>query len=399
MENQDTPSIYTLQFILLCLSSLLFSASFNMIIPELPNYLASLGGAEHKGLIIALFTLTACISRPFSGKLTDQWGRVPVMAIGSIVCVLCGFLYPILTTLSGFFLLRLLHGFSTGFKPTATSAYIADIIPSHRWGEALGMHGLSFSIGGAIGPAIGSFVALRFDINTMFYVSSLFAFFSIIIVINMKETLKTKRKFEPSMLRINRNEIIEKRAIPAGIVTLFSYTAYGVILTLIPDWSEHLGIENKGLFFVAYTLASIGIRFVSGKIADKHGRIKVMLVGLFIISIALALIGWGNSIQGLIIGACIYGIGTGILSPALNAWTIDLSLPQFRGKAVATMYIALEIGIGSGALCAGYIYHDFIHRIPYIMYGNTAVIFIAIFYIFYWNSKSKKKYPAIPPNG
>lgn len=390
MEESQNKSIYTLQFILLCLSSLLFSASFNMIIPELPNYLTSLGGAEHKGLIIALFTLTAGISRPFSGKLTDQWGRVPVMAIGSIVCVLCGFLYPILTTLSGFFILRLMHGFSTGFKPTATSAYVADIIPANRWGEALGMHGLCFSIGGAIGPAIGSFIAFHYDINTLFYTSSLFAFLSIIIVLNMKETLKTKRKFEISMLRINRHEIIEKRAIPAGIVTLFSYSAYGVILTLIPDWSEHLGIANKGLFFAAYTIASVGIRFVSGKVADKHGRIKVMLVGLFIISLSLVLIGWGNSVQGLIIGACVYGIGTGVLSPALNAWTIDLSLPQYRGKAVATMYIALEMGIGSGALFAGYIYHDFIDRIPYIMYGNTAIIFISIFYILYWNAKREK---------
>lgn len=67
--------IYNLQFILLCMSSLLFSASFNMLIPELPAYISSLGGAEYKGLIIALFTLTAGISRPFSGKLTDKIGR------------------------------------------------------------------------------------------------------------------------------------------------------------------------------------------------------------------------------------------------------------------------------------------------------------------------------------
>lgn len=390
MEVEQNKSIYTLQFNLLCLSSLLFSASFNMIIPELPNYLTSLGGAEHKGLIIALFTLTAGISRPFSGKLTDQWGRVPVMAIGSIVCVLCGFLYPILTTLSGFFFLRLLHGFSTGFKPTATSAYIADIIPSNRWGEALGMHGLCFSVGGAIGPAIGSYVALYYNVNAMFYTSSLFAFLSIIIVLQMKETLQKKHKFDVSMLKINRNEIIEIRAIPAGIVTLFSYSAYGVILTLIPDWSEYLGIENKGLFFAAYTLASIGTRFISGKAADKHGRIKVMFLGLLIISLSLLLIGWGNSIQGLIIGACVYGIGTGVLSPALNAWTIDLSLPQYRGKAVATMYIALEIGIGAGAIFAGYIYSDYILRIPYIMYTNAAIIFISVFYILYWNKKQSK---------
>ena len=86
--------IYNLQFGLVCLSSLLFSASFNMLIPELPEYLSNMGGAEYKGLIIALFTLTAGISRPFSGRLTDTMGRVPVMAIGSIVCFVCGILYP-----------------------------------------------------------------------------------------------------------------------------------------------------------------------------------------------------------------------------------------------------------------------------------------------------------------
>ncbi len=394
MDNieKDERPLYTLQFGLLCLSSLLFSASFNMIIPELPNYLSSLGGAAHKGLIIALFTLTAGISRPFSGRLTDKWGRVPVMAIGSTVCVLCGFLYPILSSVAGFFLLRLVHGFSTGFKPTATSAYVADIIPSNRWGEALGMHGLCFSIGGAIGPAIGSYIAQAFDLNTMFYSSSAFAFLSIIIVMNMKETLKNKNKFSLNMLKISRRDVIEVRAIPAAIVTLLSYTAYGVILTLIPDWSEHIGIANKGLFFAAYTLASIGIRFVSGKVADQYGRVSVMKVGLIIIALATLYIGFGDNITQLIIGACLYGIGTGIFSPAVNAWTIDLSLPQYRGKAVATMYIALEAGIGGGALFAGYIYHDQILRIPYIFYGNALVVFLAFIYVIYWNYKNKKSH-------
>lgn len=391
MAEKEQERLYTLPFGLLCFSSLLFSASFNMIIPELPNYLSSLGGAEHKGLIIALFTLTAGISRPFSGKLTDRWGRVPVMAIGSIVCFICGFLYPILTSVAGFFILRLVHGFSTGFKPTATAAYIADIIPSHRWGEALGLHGLCFSLGSAIGPAIGSSIVHWSDINTMFYCSSAFALLSIVIVMNMKETVKDRQKFSLSLLKISRSDIIEKRAIPAGIVTLLSYTGYGTILTLIPDWSEHLGIQNKGIFFTAYTLSSIAIRFLSGKVADRYGRTRVMMVGLTITTASLIVIGLGKDISGLLIGASIYGVGTGILSPALNAWTIDLSLPQYRGKAMATMYIALEAGIGGGALMAGYIYQDIIGRIPYIMYGTSIFIFMSLLYLFYWEYKDRKR--------
>jgi hypothetical protein len=49
---------FSLQYILLCLSSFLFFASFNMLIAELPDYLTSLGGEDYKGLI-SLFTVTA----------------------------------------------------------------------------------------------------------------------------------------------------------------------------------------------------------------------------------------------------------------------------------------------------------------------------------------------------
>ena len=132
-----TSGVYTKQFWLVCLSSLLFFASFNMIIPELPGYLTSLGGEEYKGLIISLFAVTAMLSRPFSGKLSDIIGRTPVMMSGAVVCLVCSFIYPLVTSVIAFLLLRLVHGFSTGFTPTGQTAYIADIIPAHRRGEAI----------------------------------------------------------------------------------------------------------------------------------------------------------------------------------------------------------------------------------------------------------------------
>ena len=164
--------IYSNQFILICLSSLFFSASYNMLIPELPSYLSNLGGAEYKGLIIALFTLTAGLSRPFSGKLTDTIGRKPVLVFGAIVCVITGLFYPILTSVSGFLFLRLLHGFSTGFSPTAIATYVSDIIPKEKLGEAMGIQGLCFSTGLALGPAFGSYIKLYSDYNILFYSSS-----------------------------------------------------------------------------------------------------------------------------------------------------------------------------------------------------------------------------------
>jgi MFS family permease len=374
-------NIYTLQFGLVCLSSFLFSASFNMLIPELPAYLASLGGAEYKGLIIALFTVTAGISRPFSGKLTDTVGRVPVMAVGSLVCFLCGFLYPILTTVAGFLLLRLFHGFSTGFKPTATSAYVADLVPADRWGEAMGVHGVCFSTGLAIGPAIGSEITAHFSIDMLFYCSSLFALLSIVILANMKETLPNRQKFKTAHLKIKKTDIIEWQVLPAALIVLWSYISYGVILTVISDWSKHLGTGNKGLFFMVFTLSSLLIRFVAGKISDSYGRTVIINISLVILMVALLGIAFSTTSFMLMVASAIYGVASGMLSPSVTAWTIDLSKPGHRGKAVATMYIFMEVGIGLGALLAGSIFISDVSVIPRIFYYCAGITFVALIYL------------------
>lgn len=389
MKPQEE-SIYTLQFGLVCLSSFLFSASFNMLIPELPAYLSNMGGAAYKGLIIALFTLTAGISRPFSGKLTDTVGRVPVMAVGSIVCFLCGFLYPVLTTIAGFLFLRLIHGFSTGFKPTATAAYVADLVPRSRWGEAMGVHGICFSTGLAIGPAIGSTITDHYSINVLFYCSSAFALLSIIILGNMKETLKEKQPFSFSLLRIKKQDILDMRVIPAALITLLSYVSYGAILTVIGEWSNYLGTENKGLFFMVFTLTSLLIRFVAGKASDQYGRVLIIKVSLGLLAVSLAWIALAGSSVMLMAASAVYGVATGMLSPAANAWTIDLSDPQHRGKAMATMYIALEAGIGLGALLAGWLYVDDIRAIPLTFYWCTGITLTALLYLqLIWKPKPR----------
>jgi MFS family permease len=373
--------IYTPQFILICLSSLFFSASYNMLIPELPSYLSNLGGSEYKGLIIALFTLTAGLSRPFSGKLTDTIGRKPVLIIGAIVCVVSGLFYPILTSVSGFLFLRLLHGFSTGFSPTAIAAYVSDIIPKHRLGEAMGIQGLCFSTGLALGPALGSYIKLYSDYNVLFYSSSFMALLSIILVLRVKETLVDKQQFKLQSLKITKSDIIAREALPAAFITFVTYLGFGVILTLIPDWSDHLGIVNKGTFFIAFTIASLFVRLIAGKISDIYGRKIVISIGLVFLISALILLGKLENINGMLLAATIYGLAMGIISPTVNAWTIDLSNPSTKGKSIATMYIALEAGIGLGALFSGWYYQDILENIPMTFYACAVFAICGFFYM------------------
>lgn len=376
MEKQS--SIYTTQFWLLCISNFLFSASFQMMIPELPDYLKGMGGKEYIGYIIALFTLTAGAARPFSGKLTDTIGRVPIMAIGSIVCFLCSGIYPFVHTVFGFLLLRFFHGFSTGTKPTATSAFVADIIPEDRRGEAQGMLGIFTATGMSIGPTIGSYLVGWTSINFMFFTSSAFALFSILILLNMKETLpkEHKQRFSLKLLKIGWADVFEPRVFPAFLVMILVSFSSGVVLTLVSDQTKLVGLTNKGIFFTIYTVASLMVRLFFAKSSDKYGRIPVLMVSSAIMLASMILCAFADSVWLFVLASILFGFSWGFNTPTLMAWTVDLSHEDYRGRAIATTYIALEAGIGIGAIVAGYLYKGVIENmaISYYLAGFLALI-------------------------
>ncbi|WP_026954245.1 MFS transporter [Algoriphagus vanfongensis] len=371
------PSFFSFQFFLLCSSSFLFFSSFNMIIPELPAYLTSLGGEEYKGLIISLFTLSAGLSRPFSGKLADKIGRIPVMIFGTSVCFLVGLLYPILNFVSGFLFLRFIHGFSTGFKPTGTSAYVADIVPFEKRGEAMGIQSLFGSLGMAAGPAIGGWIASYWDLDVLFYTSAFTSIFSILILVRLKETVQDKEPLSLELFRLKKEELIEKRVLVPSSILFLAVFSFGVVLTIIPDFSAHLGIQNKGLFFAVFTLSSLGIRLLAGKASDRYGRIPVMRIACLFLVFAMVLIAFAESKNALLLAAVLFGSSVGMYSPTTSAWVIDLSLAQFRGRALATMYIFLEAGIGVGALVSGWIYSNDTANFKWVFLSSAGMASLA----------------------
>jgi MFS family permease len=351
-----TSRTYTRQFWLLCLSSLLFFASFNMLIPELPAYLSSLGGAEYKGLIISLFTITAMVSRPFSGKIADKVGRIPVMVIGTSVCFISSLMYPIVTSVAGFLLLRLVHGFSTGFTPTGLTAYLSDIIPAQKRGEAMGLLGTAGTVGMAAGPVVGGAVANNLGLNFMFYTSSGFAIISILILMGIKETLQQRNPFTHEVLKIHKRDLFEPRVLVTCVVMVLTAYSYGAVYTVIPDFGEFVGIRNKGLLFMFLTVASLSVRLIAGKASDYYGRRNVLIVSTGLAVVAMVLLGFGTTPRDLMIAVTLYGFAQGMTSPTLFAWATDLSDEQHKGRGISSLYIFMEMGIGVGAFTSGLIY-------------------------------------------
>jgi MFS family permease len=307
-------------------------------------------------LIISLFTLTAMISRPFSGKLADRIGRKPVIMAGSLVCFVCSMMYPWLTTVFGFLFLRLVHGFSTGFTPTGQTAYLSDMIPADRRGEAMGILGTASTLGVAGGPALGGWLSSSFSVEAMFYCSSAFAILSSMIVVTIKETVAERHAVSWRLLVIKKADLFETRVIRPCIVMGLSAYAYGCLFTIMPDFGAYLGIKNKGLLFTYFTVASFMIRLVGGKASDMVGRETVLKFSTAFMAVGMLWIGLSDARSMLILGAFLYGLAQGATSPTLLAWAADLSDPEHKGRGVASLYIFMEFGIGMGALVSGLIY-------------------------------------------
>ncbi len=368
--------------------------SFNMIIPELPDFLSHLGGAEYKGLIISLFTLSAAISRPFSGKLADEIGRKPIMIYGAMITVVCSVSYVFLVSVIGFLALRFIHGMSTGFAPTGRTAFLSDMVPIGKRGEAMGILGISASLGMAGGPALGSEIATHFGLESMFYASSIMAIISIIIVLPMKETLPDPKRFKLKMLSIKLSDIYEPKVLgPVTIMMLYAYS-FGTVLTIVPDYSRYIGIDNKGLFFSVFFLASLFSRLIAGKISDKKGRVVVIKYGLIIFSLGLITTALASSKIMFLSGAMLYGLGGGITSPTIFAWTVDLSDEIRRGRGISFMYLAMEIGIGVGALSSGFIYGDNDANLSNTFWASLVFIVIGFIYL-HISWKNKRQNPVV----
>lgn len=382
---------YSLNFWLLGLSTLLFMTGFNLIIPELNSYITELGGADYKGWIITLFTITAAISRPFSGKLADTIGRKPVIFFGGIVSAIMCFLYPVFVSVFGFLMLRFLHGFSTGFQPTGATSFVADLVPAQRRGEAMGIFGMTISLGMGVGQSLGSWVSLELGINGLFMVAGILSFISIAILPTLKETLEKPQRFKLSMLKISMEEVIERRVWLPGIIMFLTTICAGIIFVLYPDISQNLNIENKGIFMGVYLLATIGIRVLAGKASDKFGRRVVLITGMILLIFAMLIVGNADTVFWYFVGAVFFGLATGFNSPTVFAWTTDLAKPEHKGRALATLFITLEVGIGFGAYLTGWLYQnnpDFFFR---TLFFAAICAFISLFVLLL--PFSKKYFP------
>lgn len=379
-------------FWFLCASTLLFVLSFNLVLPELNSFLESINEANNKWAVLVPWTITAMLMRPLSGKMADVAGRKFVINLGIIFSITAAFFYPHALILSAFFILRLFHGLCVGFQPTGASALAADLIPENMRGEAMGIFSISISLGFGLGQILGQPIKYFFDLQGVFYAVAIFGLVALMLMFNVKETKPRKANFTWSDIIPRPSEIIALEVMVPAVIMCLITICTGFYFLLIPEISPALQIENKGAFFFTHMLSGLVVRYLAGRLSDRIGRKKSLLIGISIFAIATILMIGVDSKALFFFSGFVYGVGTAIISPTIMAWTTDLAHPHKKGRGLSTMWMGLEFGVMIGAFAGMLIYNNQPERIPLIFTIAAAILILIVIYLLTFGRKKPEKY-------
>jgi MFS family permease len=350
ISNTAVPVLWSKEFCMICLANLFVFVGFQLLMPTFPLYVEKMGGSTVAvGLAVGLFSVSAIIIRPLTGKFVDQGGRKKFFIVGLLISLLIVLGYLFAGSLLILLGLRLLHGFGFGMATTSAGTIASDLIPKQRLAEGMGFYGLTNAFSMAVSPAIGLFIVYNFDFNILFTTAAAFT----IIALSIGYLLKTPHIEKKSSTK--EYKYLETRAFLPSIVMLFTIMSFGSIVSFISLYAVERGIENIGFFFTSYAVALGVFRPLSGRIADKYGYYKVVVPGTIIMALAMYMISVAHIPFLFVVAAATYGIGIGLVMPSMQALTVRNVPSDRRGAANGTFFSSFDIGIGSGALLWGFV--------------------------------------------
>ncbi|ETI68495.1 MFS transporter [Neobacillus vireti] len=348
--------LWTKSFIMLMVGNLFVFMSFQMLIPTLPPYIKSIGASGLEiGLVTALFSIGAVLSRPFIGFMLEYKPRKSLVITGAIMLLIITILYPISQVVVIFLLFRFVHGLVWGWSTTVNGTAAVDVIPNSRLGEGMGYFGLSITIGMIIAPSLGIFLYKITSFNNLIYISAFLGFIAVILLTAVRnqtpEAVKNTRKEDLKFSYMG--SLVEKSSWFPAFVTIIINLGYGAIVTFIVIFGQERGIEQIFLFYIFNAIMATLARPIAGKWFDEKGPFGLVLfctaltfVGMWVLSLA-------HSSLFIAIAGVLFGAGFGCLIPTLQSWALLMTPTHRRGVANGMIFSSIDLGIGLSGIIFG----------------------------------------------
>lgn len=352
----------TVYISLVCVFCTAFGVS--QLAPILPLYFHDLGVQTPEamslwsGLATGATYIIVCLAAPFWGRVADKKGRKITLIRSSFGMALCNALIAFQTTPEGVVLIRLIQGLVSGFY-SASITLIASETPIERTGWALGLLASANLAGSLIGPLLGGYIADTVGIrNDFIIVGALMGLAGVLATIFIHENYVPQPNPEKLSIRKLKEQIPEFNSIVALCVASFIYAICIMSLQpvisvyikgIVPSNTENLAFI-AGAVFSAMGIAQLMSSSPLGKLVDKIGPRKVLVVSLIYVGILNIPQAYVSDVYQLAIIRFLQGFGLGGMLPALNTYLSSKTPREFTGQVFSYNQSCLFFGYFLGSV-------------------------------------------------
>lgn len=341
------------------------SFGFGVILPMLPFYALSLGATPFElGMLTAIFALMGLLFSPIMGRLADRFGRKKILMLGTVGFAAAYVLFAFTDSLLLAFIARAIEGIAAAAMFPACISLISDFSSEKQRGQAMGLVGMSFSLGFIAGPAFGG-LASSFAVKDAFLLA---AFFSALNFASIYFQIKEPReKDESKDLGAQEVSMLEHIASPMLFLLLSSFmTAFmigGLDATLAIYTGDRMGFTTTqiGIVFTYIGVLIMVMQFVSGSIVNKYGEIRLVQVGLLLSGAGFFLLIFTHDWPTLMGALAVFVCGNALVFPSVNS-LITKKVQGKRGAVLGLVSSFNSFGHMLGPLVGGLLYgisHDY----------------------------------------
>ena len=344
-------TIWSLPYVALMATNFFQSMAAFMLNTTLPVYLDALGAATSMvGIVVGAFAITALLVRPFAGPAFDSFSRKRLLLGAQTLIAISLAGYGLVDSIPALFCVRLLHGLGIGCSGPLAMSLVSEFLPTSKMASGISIYALAQSFAQVVGPAVGLWLVGAFGFSNTYFIAATSIVVAMVGVFFVKEPRRERLPYRFAPDRMFAREAVAK----AGVLCLLAIAFSGVTSYLVL-YGYLLGIEEMGTYFMVYALCLVATRPLFGKMADRFGTPRVLLVGCLFFAASYVMLWQVRDFAGFMVVAVVGSAGFGACAPLVQSMALGSVPVGRRGAASNTAFTGLDVGTLIGPASAGFV--------------------------------------------
>lgn len=361
---------------------------FGVVIPLMPFYVLHLGaGPELIILIFSFYSGAQFVTAPIWGRLSDKYGRKPILAWTMLATVLSYIILAYADSLWMLVLSRFVGGVAAG-NIGITFAYMTDITTEEDRSKGMGLLGAAFGLGFIFGPAIGGILAGP-DVATADYFTpaivaaglSLVAFIGIVVLLpeSLKPELRARlAQQKPVSLLQQISTVLSRRVLVMFVAMGFFFvSAWALLESILGFWANALfnfGPTHVGYLLVWMGTISVFIQgFLIGPLTRRFGEQNLLMTAMAISLVGFVALAASTTLVTLLLSTALLSISSGLFNPIASSLVSKEATEEDRGVVLGVYQGAGSLARMAGPAFAGPVFVWIGASVPFLVAAGLMV--------------------------